>query len=52
MHSIAARPHHLLWCLLATPAAAFAIFVAWQVVLVVVSAVVPAVVQALTASSD
>jgi hypothetical protein len=52
MHPIAARPNYLLLSLLATPFIAFAVYIAWLVVPVVVAAVVPEVVQAVTNSSN
>jgi hypothetical protein len=52
MHSIAAHPKYFLLALIATPFIAFAAYIAWLVVPVVIAAVVPEVVQAVTTSSN
>ena len=52
MNPFATRPSYLLYALLATPIAALAAYVVWLAVPVVVSAVVPEVVRAVTTSSN
>lgn len=52
MNPIATRPNFLLVALFAAPVAALAVYVAWLVVPVVVSVVVPEAVQAVTTSSN
>ena len=52
MNPIAAHPNYLLYSLLTAPFAALAVYVAWPVVPIVVSAVVPEVVRAVTTSSN
>ena len=52
MNPFAPRPNYLLYSLLAAPFAALAVYVAWLVVPIVVSAVVPEAVQAVTTSSN
>ena len=52
MNPFAARPNYLLYSLLAAPFAALAVYVARLVVPVVVGAVVPEVVRAVTTSSN
>lgn len=52
MNPFATRPNYLLLTLLASPFLAFAAYIAWLVVPVEVSAVVPAVVQTVTTSSN
>jgi hypothetical protein len=52
MNPFATRPNYLLYSLLAAPLAALSVYVAWLVVPVVVSAVVPTVVQAVTTASN
>jgi cobalamin synthase len=44
------RPNYILWPLIAAPFAAFAAYIAWIIVPIIVSEVVPAVVQAVTTS--
>jgi hypothetical protein len=45
------RPNYLVWSLIAAPVVVFAVYVAWIVVPIVVTEVVPAVVQAVTTSN-
>jgi hypothetical protein len=52
MSSGLTRPNYILWSFIAAPFVAFATYVAWLVVPAVVSEVVPAVVQAVTTSSN
>jgi hypothetical protein len=52
MNPVAAKPNYLLYSLLAAPFAAFAVYIAFLVVPLVLSAVVPEVVQAVTTSSN
>jgi len=51
MQSGLASPHHIFWILIATPFVAFAAYIAWLVIPIVVTEVVPAVVQAVTTSN-
>jgi hypothetical protein len=46
------RPNYVLWSFIAAPFVAFAAYVAWLIVPIVISEVVPAVVQAVTTSSN
>lgn len=52
MNHVPTHSNYLLLALLATPFIGFAMYIAWLVVPVVVSAVVPQVVQAVTTSSN
>jgi hypothetical protein len=45
------RPNYIVCSLLAAPIVAFAVYIAWIIVPIVVSEVIPAVVQAVTTSN-